>query len=61
MRLCGYTACPSDSHKLIKSISSIVLETKGGFGVVRELLEAVLSIDFLKVLYEHQGDYKNVN
>jgi 3-deoxy-D-manno-octulosonate 8-phosphate phosphatase (KDO 8-P phosphatase) len=52
MKLCGYTACPADSHKIIKSISSTVLKTKGGFGVVRELLEVVLTVDFLKVLYK---------
>ena len=30
MQLCGYTACPSDSHKTIKSISTIELRSKGG-------------------------------
>ena len=51
MQLCGYTACPVDSHQKIKSISSVVLKTKGGNGVVRELLEDVLQVDFIKILY----------
>ncbi|HIE55763.1 MAG TPA: hypothetical protein EYP90_11385 [Chromatiaceae bacterium] len=51
MNLCGYSACPSDSHKKIKQIAKITLGTKGGAGVARELLEDVLQIDFLTVLY----------
>ena len=51
MKLCGYTACPNDSHEKIKEISQIILNNKGGNGVVRELLEEVLSIDFIKILY----------
>jgi 3-deoxy-D-manno-octulosonate 8-phosphate phosphatase (KDO 8-P phosphatase) len=52
MQLCGYTACPADSHPKIKHISDICLSTNGGNGVVRELLEEVLNIDFIKILYK---------
>jgi len=52
MQLCGYSACPADSHPKIKSISDIVLNSTGGNGVVRELLEEVLNIDFIKTLYQ---------
>jgi len=51
MQLCGQTACPSDSHDSIKSISTVVLKSKGGSGVVRELLEDVLNLDFIKILF----------
>jgi len=51
MQLCGYSACPSDSHEAIKSIATIVLKTKGGKGIVRELLEDVFKLDFIKILY----------
>jgi len=51
MQLCGYSACPSDSHPMIKSISNIILDSKGGGGVARELLEKELNINFYKVLY----------
>jgi 3-deoxy-D-manno-octulosonate 8-phosphate phosphatase (KDO 8-P phosphatase) len=51
MQLCGYTACPSDSHTMIKSIATIVLNEKGGNGVVRELLENVLHLNFIQILY----------
>jgi len=51
MQLCGYTACPSDSHDLIRSMVTIVLKAKGGCGVVRELLENYFGVDFIKVLY----------
>lgn len=52
MQLCGYRACPADSHPKIKLISNICLKKNGGNGVVRELLEEVLKIDFIRILYE---------
>ena len=51
MDICGFTACPADSHKKIKQISSIVLKTNGGCGVVRELLEDVLGLNLIEILY----------
>lgn len=51
MQLCGYTACPSDSHKTIKRIATFVLNAEGGKSVVRELLEEVLKLDFIQILY----------
>jgi len=51
MQLCGYTACPSDSHPVIKQISNINLSAKGGNGVVRELLEENFGLDFIQILY----------
>ena len=51
MKLCGYSACPSDSHEKIRSIATFVLQKKVGDGVVRELLEVKLNIDFIKTLY----------
>ena len=50
MKLCGYTACPIDSHIKIKELSNIELNTRGGEGVVRELLEDVLDLNFIKIL-----------
>jgi len=50
MQACGYAACPNDSHEKIKLISSVVLNTKGGYGVVRELLEEVFHVDIVKIL-----------
>jgi len=52
MGICGFTACPADSHYKIKKISDIVLKTHGGQGIVRELLEDVLGLDFIKILYK---------
>ena len=52
MQLCGFTACPSDSHETIKGTSTIELSTKGGDGVVRELLEGVFGLDFIEILYK---------
>jgi len=52
MQLCGYTACPSDSHIRIKEISDVVLKTCGGEGIIRELLENVLGLDLIKILYK---------
>ena len=51
MKLCGLKVCPSDSHKEILAISDIILNTKGGYGIVRELIEDVFQVDMLKILY----------
>jgi 3-deoxy-D-manno-octulosonate 8-phosphate phosphatase (KDO 8-P phosphatase) len=51
MQLCGYTACPSDSHHTIKKLSTIILKTSGGNGIVRELLEEVFKLNFITILY----------
>lgn len=50
MKTCGYRACPSDSHPEIIKISNYPLETKGGGGVVRELLEKLVKADMLSLL-----------
>ena len=42
MEITGSTFCPSDAHDSIKAISDHVLETKGGDGVVRELLDLII-------------------
>ena len=52
MKLCGYSACPSDSHPKIKDIASFVLKTKGGHGLMRELLEEVFELNVLQILYK---------
>jgi YrbI family 3-deoxy-D-manno-octulosonate 8-phosphate phosphatase len=51
MQSCGHAVCPADSHARIKEISNVILNTHGGEGVVRELLENVLGLDFVKILY----------
>ena len=56
MQLCGYTACPADSHQKIKEISTITLKASGGNGIVRELLEEVFKLNFIKILYSEQED-----
>ena len=52
IQLCGYSVCPADSHPKIKGISSVNLSTNGGDGIVRELLEEVFNLDFIKILYQ---------
>ena len=47
MKLCGYTVCPSDSHESIKELATFVLKTRGGNGIVRELLEDVFKLNFI--------------
>ncbi len=51
MQVCGYAFCPADSHPCIKELVSVVLACNGGRGVVRELLEEVLELDFIEILY----------
>lgn len=51
MSVCGFTACPNDSHEIIKDISDYILNENGGNGVVREILEELLGLDLIKILY----------
>ena len=51
IKLCAYSACPSDSHQLIKDTVTFNLERTGGSGVVRELVERILNINILTTLY----------
>jgi 3-deoxy-D-manno-octulosonate 8-phosphate phosphatase (KDO 8-P phosphatase) len=53
MKLCGYSACPADSHKRIKEIATVTLKMLGGQGIARELLEEVLQLDIIEVLYSN--------
>lgn len=39
MRTVGYKICPADAHQDIIDIADLVLKTKGGQGITRELLE----------------------
>ena len=52
MEICGFSVCPSDSHKDIKRIADYVLKTSGGNGVVRELIEDLMGLDLVKILYD---------
>lgn len=45
MSICRYSICPSDAHKDILKIASHVTLSKGGNGVVREIVEKILNID----------------
>ena len=42
MLLVGTKVCPSDSHQEILNVSDIVLNKKGGQGVIRELLDMLI-------------------
>jgi 3-deoxy-D-manno-octulosonate 8-phosphate phosphatase (KDO 8-P phosphatase) len=53
MQICGFTVCPADAHPRIKELAQFVLECNGGDGVVRELLEDVLELDFIEILYSN--------
>jgi 3-deoxy-D-manno-octulosonate 8-phosphate phosphatase (KDO 8-P phosphatase) len=50
MQACGYSACPSDSHPRILKKAKFCLKTKGGQGVVREIVEQLLGIDSLEYI-----------
>ena len=52
MNKCKYSACPSDSHPKIKKVANYVLDSSGGDGVVREILENIFKIDLLHDMYK---------
>lgn len=47
MQSCGVSVCPSDSHWKILAVATFKLKSKGGQGVVRELVEGILQMDML--------------
>lgn len=52
IKLCQYSACPADSDVEIKKIVNFVLDSKGGEGVVKELLQIILKVDIIHALYK---------
>ena len=43
MKICGYSACPSDAMKQVKDRVSYVCQEKGGDGAVREFIDHIIS------------------
>lgn len=43
MNLVKYKICPADADISIKQISDIVLKTKGGYGIVREVYRIIMT------------------
>jgi len=54
MKLCGYSICPADSHRDIKRISNTVLTLSGGCGVIREILEDIMCLNFIEILFNKE-------
>ena len=47
MRRAGYAVAPADAHPMVRKISHLVLEQRGGDGFVRAFIERLLGIDTL--------------
>lgn len=43
MKICGFSACPSDAMKRVKNSVNYVCESKGGDGAIREFIDYLLS------------------
>lgn len=42
MKLCGYVACPADACEEVRKIADYVSPVKGGYGMVRDVIEHLL-------------------
>ena len=42
MKICGFVGCPADSCQEVKGIANYISSVKGGYGVVRDIIEHVL-------------------
>ncbi len=51
MEDCGFSCCPADSHPEIRANSDFLLTSRGGEGVVREILESIFKLNLLEILY----------
>ena len=47
MRRAGYAVAPSDAHILVREVSHLVMQEKGGEGFVRAFIEQLLGINQL--------------
>jgi 3-deoxy-D-manno-octulosonate 8-phosphate phosphatase KdsC-like HAD superfamily phosphatase len=45
MNYVGYPVAPDDAHEEIKGIASIITKSRGGSGVIRELLDIISGDD----------------
>lgn len=46
MQIVGFPIAVADAHPSVKSIAYAVLDTKGGYGVVREIVETLLGLSY---------------
>ena len=51
MMRCGIRVCPADSHPRVLALANFPLATRGGEGVMREVVEELMQFDLVKVLY----------
>ena len=42
MKICGYSACPSDAMKQVREQANYICEAKGGDGAVREFIDYLI-------------------
>ena len=49
MEIAGRAICPADAHPRIRSVSHNILSVAGGGGVVREIAERLLRLDYLRI------------
>lgn len=45
MKMVGYPVCPADAHPAIRGLASLVLSTRGGKGVIREMADRLVDPD----------------
>ena len=43
MNVCGMVVVPSDAHPSVKKVADVVLNTPGGGGVIRELMDLIIA------------------
>jgi YrbI family 3-deoxy-D-manno-octulosonate 8-phosphate phosphatase len=46
IRCVGIAVCPADAHPRVAAACKVRLRTRGGYGVVREIAERVLGLDY---------------
>jgi 3-deoxy-D-manno-octulosonate 8-phosphate phosphatase (KDO 8-P phosphatase) len=49
MKLVGMSVCPVDAYETIKRVATIILNSRGGYGAVREMLDNRKILNFLKI------------
>jgi 3-deoxy-D-manno-octulosonate 8-phosphate phosphatase (KDO 8-P phosphatase) len=55
MKMAGLSACPSDATKFAKEAADLIVESKGGYGAVRDLCELIIDAKTAQPLNKKNG------
>lgn len=56
MKMTGLSACPNDATKFAKEAADLIVESKGGYGAVRDLCELIIEAKTAQPMKKKKGE-----